>query len=282
MTGAYHSLRSLKQVKALLLLPKRDANPPQVEQSPEPIYTQRLVSQESRNFSGLIRVPQFFYIFATARSSKPSNFASLLVFLASKTCEKISFSNKQITVSQLAFRARKIPRTFEKTGPRVEREPGREVSSPRKQRHAMAADRKVVIGAKMVRWLAFDPWRPGSILDSTLYVDWVGKHNDDDDDNDDQARSLSLCADTQAPSADTQAPSLCGYTSGYTSSKLMRGYNTTSPLICLKYPQNENFSKAAQWSNSMLKLTTPRCFYLLDKERVYGCSRSCIKGLCQL
>ena len=151
MTGAYHSLCSLKQVKALLLLPKRDANPPQVEQSPEPIYTQRPVSQESRNFSGLIRVPQFLYIIATPRSSKPSNFASLLVFLASKTCEKISFSNKRITVSQLAFRARKISPVFEKTGLRAEREPGREVSSPRKQRHAMATERKVVIGAKMVR-----------------------------------------------------------------------------------------------------------------------------------
>ena len=44
------------------------------------------VSQKSRKFSGLFRVPQFSFVSSQRRGSKPSNLAILLVFLTLKTC----------------------------------------------------------------------------------------------------------------------------------------------------------------------------------------------------
>ena len=44
-----------------------------------------LVSQKSRNFSGVFRVPQLPFISSQLRGSKPSNFAIFLVFPTLKT-----------------------------------------------------------------------------------------------------------------------------------------------------------------------------------------------------
>ena len=58
------------------------------------------------------------FITSQRQGFKPSNFAILLVFLLLKKCKKINFfQNKRIAVWQLAFRALKVLRTFEKRAP---------------------------------------------------------------------------------------------------------------------------------------------------------------------
>lgn len=63
------------------------------------------VSQNSRNLSGLFRVPQ---------GSKPSNFAILLVFLKLRTSKDQLFKTSGLQFGNSAFRSRKVIGTFEK------------------------------------------------------------------------------------------------------------------------------------------------------------------------
>ena len=77
---------------------------------------QGTVSQKSRNFSGLFRVPQFSSVSSQCQGPKPSNFAILLVFFFRKHVKRSTFQIKRISLTT-GFRGPKSYRDFRETGP---------------------------------------------------------------------------------------------------------------------------------------------------------------------
>ena len=75
------------------------------------------VSQKSRNFSGLLRVPQSPLYLRNAEVLSHHSSQSSSFFLHQKHVKRSAFQNKQIAGWQLAFRARKVLWTFEKQSP---------------------------------------------------------------------------------------------------------------------------------------------------------------------
>ena len=77
------------------------------------------VSQKSRNFSGLFRVPLFPLYLRNAEVLSLQTSQSSWFFLYYKHVKRSAFQNKRIAVWQLAFRARKVLGTFEKRAPGI-------------------------------------------------------------------------------------------------------------------------------------------------------------------
>ena len=78
-----------------------------------------LVSQKSRNFSGLFRVPNLPLRLRNAEVLGYQTLQFLLVFRTLKTCVKISFSKQVDAFRQMAFQARRVLGSFEKQAPGI-------------------------------------------------------------------------------------------------------------------------------------------------------------------
>ena len=84
-----------------------------------PTSDQGPVSQKSRHFSGLFRVPQLpLYLRNAEVLSLQTAQSSLLVFLVLKTCKKISFSKQADCSLTACFSGARSSRDFRETGPK--------------------------------------------------------------------------------------------------------------------------------------------------------------------
>ena len=93
------------------------------------------VSQKSRNFSGLFRVPQFPSYLRNAEVLSLQTSQSSWFFLHQKHVKRSAFQNKRIAAWQLAFRARKALGTFEKQAPGIWKPPTCSVTAARTHRN---------------------------------------------------------------------------------------------------------------------------------------------------
>ena len=72
------------------------------------------VSQKSRNFTGYLRVSQFGLYLKNGEDLSRQTSQSFFFLSLWKYVKRSAFQNKRLTVSQMAFRARKVFGTFEK------------------------------------------------------------------------------------------------------------------------------------------------------------------------